>query len=66
MLNATQYATLMNEAADYAGEAPRYEQVASLGSGTNWQDALFYDNAPVQNHQLSISGASEKVNYYFH
>ena len=65
MLNATQYATLMNEAADYAGEAPRYEQVASLGSGTNWQDALFYDNAPVQNHQLSISGASEKVNYYF-
>ena len=65
MLNATQYATLMNEAADYAGEAPRYEQVASLGSGTNWQDALFYDNAPVQNHQLCISGASEKVNYYF-
>lgn len=65
MLNATQYATLMNEAADYAGEAPRYKQVASLGSGTNWQDALFYDNAPVQNHQLSISGASEKVNYYF-
>lgn len=65
MLNATQYATLMNEAADYAGEAPRYEQVASLGSGTNWQDALFYDNAPVQNHQLSISGASDKVNYYF-
>lgn len=65
MLNATQYATLMNEAADYAGEAPRYDQVASLGSGTNWQDALFYDNAPVQNHQLSISGASEKVNYYF-
>lgn len=65
MLNATQYATLMNEAADYAGEAPRFEQVASLGSGTNWQDALFYDNAPVQSHQLSISGASEKVNYYF-
>lgn len=65
MLNATQYATLMNEAADYAGEAPRFEQVASLGSGTNWQDALFYDNAPVQNHQLSISGASEKLNYYF-
>ena len=65
MLNATQYATLMNEAADYAGESPRFEQVASLGSGTNWQDALFYDNAPVQNHQLSISGASEKVNYYF-
>jgi tonB-linked outer membrane protein, susC/ragA family len=67
MLNATQYATLMNEAAGYAGENARYtqDQINSFGVGTNWQDALFYDNAPVQNHQLSISGASEKVNYYF-
>lgn len=64
MLNATQYATLMNEAAAFAGEDPRYSNVGSLGIGTNWQDALFYDNAPVQNHQLSISGASEKINYY--
>lgn len=67
MLNATQYATLMNEAAGYAGENARYtqDQINSFGVGTNWQDVLFYDNAPVQNHQLSISGASEKVNYYF-
>lgn len=67
MLNATQYATLMNEAAGYAGENARYtqDQINSFGVGTNWQDALFYDNAPVQNHQLSISGASERVNYYF-
>ena len=64
MLNATQYGTLMNEAAAYAGESPVYANVNTLGIGTNWQDALFYDNAPVQNHQLSISGASEKVNYY--
>lgn len=33
-------------------------------SDTNWQDVLYNDNAPVQNHQLSISGASEKFNYY--
>lgn len=64
MLNASEYATLMNEAAAYAGENPRYENINALGSGTNWQDVLFYDNAPVQNHQLSISGASEKINYY--
>lgn len=65
MLNATQYGTLMNEAAAYAGESPVFSDVNSLGAGTDWQKALFNDNAPVQNHQLSISGASEKVNYYF-
>lgn len=65
MLNATDYATLMNEAAAYAGEEPRFTDVASLGEGTNWQDALFNDGAPVQNHQLSVSGATDKVNYYF-
>lgn len=65
MLNATEYATLMNEAAEYAGESPRFSDVASLGAGTDWQDVLFNNGAPVQNHQVSLSGASEKVNYYF-
>lgn len=64
MLNASQYATLMNEAAAYAGEDPLYANT-NLGAGTNWQNVLFNDNAPVQNHQLNVSGASEKVNYYF-
>lgn len=64
LLNASQYATLMNEAAAYAGEEPLYANT-NLGAGTNWQEALFNDNAPVQNHQLSVSGASEKVNYFF-
>ena len=65
MLNAAQYATLMNEAAVYNGSEPKFSDPSSLGVGTNWQDALFNDGAPVQNHQLSISGASEKINYYF-
>lgn len=64
MLNASQYATLMNEAADYAGQDPMFANT-NLGAGTNWQDALFNDGAPVQNHQLSVSGATKKVNYYF-
>lgn len=65
MLNASQYATLMNEAATYNGTTPKFENPATLGAGTDWQNALFNDGAPVQNHQLSISGASEKINYYF-
>ena len=65
MLNASEYATLMNEAAEYNGTTPKYSNPASLGKGTDWQDVLFNDGAPVQNHQLSVSGASEKINYYF-
>lgn len=34
-----------------------------LGSGTNWQDALFKE-APMSKHQLSISGGSDKTTYY--
>lgn len=34
------------------------------GFGTDWQNLVFNDNAPVQNHEVSISGASEKINYY--
>jgi len=35
-----------------------------VGFGTNWQDELFNKNAPIVQHDLSISGASDKVNYY--
>ncbi|MDO4181263.1 MAG: TonB-dependent receptor [Bacteroidales bacterium] len=65
MLNATEYATLMNEAAAYAGQDPLYANPSSLGEGTDWQDVIFNNGAPVQNHQLSLSGATERVNYYF-
>lgn len=65
MLNAEEYKTLMKEAAGYANYSGIDEKLASFGnSDTNWQDELFNDNAPVQNHQVSVSGASEKINYY--
>ncbi|MBB4621977.1 SusC/RagA family TonB-linked outer membrane protein [Parabacteroides faecis] len=64
MLNATQYATLMNEASNYAGEGDMYQNPSQYGIGTNWQKETFNYNAPVQNHQVSVSGASEKVNYF--
>ncbi len=64
MLNATDYATLMNEASNYAGQGTIYDNPAQLGKGTNWQKEVFNYGAPVQNHQISVSGASEKLNYY--
>lgn len=64
MLNATQYATLMNEASMYAEGKKMYDNPENFGVGTNWQKETFNYNAPVQNHQLSVSGATEKINYY--
>ena len=71
--SATDYAIMQNELRVNGGQAPLYADPYNLtdqngnainGFGTNWQDLVFNDNAPVQNHELSISGASEKLNYY--
>ena len=71
--SATDYAIMQNESRINGGQAPLYLDPANLtdtngnpikGFGTDWQDLVFNDNAPVQNHELSISGATEKLNYY--
>ena len=70
---AADYAILQNEKYVNGGQAPLYldpfHQVdangnAIQGFGTDWQDLLFNDNAPIVQHDLSVSGATEKVNYY--
>ena len=71
--SATDYAIMQNESRINGGQAPLYLDPANLtdtngnpikGFGTDWQELVFNDNAPVQNHELSISGATEKLNYY--
>lgn len=66
VLNATQYATLMNESysnLNPTGTTPPYPNAATLGEGTNWQNALFEPGVPVMSHQITASGANEKTNY---
>lgn len=65
VLNASEYAMMINEGYMNAGLAPKYNDPYSYGEGTDWQDAVFNSNAPVMNHQLSVSGANEKVSYLF-
>ncbi|MCX2573222.1 SusC/RagA family TonB-linked outer membrane protein [Pedobacter sandarakinus] len=68
LLNATEYATLRNEA--YTNDFVSgtftlpYANPAALGQGTDWQSYVFDDNAARQNHELSISGGSEKSTFY--
>ena len=64
VLNATQYALLKNEGYLNTGQLAPYADPYSYGKGYDWQAAIFNDNAPVMNHQVSVSGASEKVNYF--
>lgn len=56
VLNASQFAQLENE----VFKNNYYPDPASLGEGVNWQKLIFR-KAPIQNHQLSINGGSEKT-----
>lgn len=64
VLDATQYAIMMNEASLSAGDGVMYSDPYSLGKGTNWQDEVFYKNAPKEQHQVSLSGGSESIKYF--
>ena len=64
LLNATEYGILMNESSVAAGGSVLFEDPQSLGEGTDWQDAIFNDNASIQNHELSISSGSKRSQYY--
>jgi TonB-linked SusC/RagA family outer membrane protein len=64
LLNATEFATLVNEANTNDGRAPAYtaDEVAAFGDGTDWQEEIFRQ-APIQNYQLSMNGGDDKTQY---
>lgn len=64
VLNAVEYETLMNEMAVNSGKDAPYANPEAAGEGTDWQDALFNSNAPIMNHQISVSGGSDKGSYF--
>ncbi len=63
LVNGQQYAQLYNLALTNAGKDPLFKDIASLGQGTNWQDAIFR-TASIHNAEVSASGGSEKGTYY--
>lgn len=60
LLNATEYALLLNESYANGGRPLPYPNVSGLGAGTNWQNEVFNSAAPMQSHDISVSGGSEK------
>lgn len=68
LLNATQYGALMNERYVNGGGATGslpYPNLSVLGKGTDWQKAIFSDNASITSHELSLSGGNEVSSFYF-
>jgi TonB-linked SusC/RagA family outer membrane protein len=64
LLNATDYALLLNESFGNSGQAIPYPNATGLGEGTNWQNEVF-QKAPIRNLDFNISGGSEKITYSF-
>lgn len=65
MLDAREYASIMNEAAINSGKLPVFtnDEIAALDSGTNWMDEMFYDNAITQSYTIGATGGSEASVY---
>lgn len=63
LLNATQYATIINEGFVNDNQAPRFTNPSIFGQGTDWQGTIF-NTGDRQSHEISINGGSEKSTYY--
>lgn len=62
LLNAAEFASLVNDASVAAGQTPVYVNPANLGKGTDWQGELLR-LAPTSNYQLTFSGGTATTKY---
>ncbi|WP_431211527.1 hypothetical protein ACQ86N_37735 [Puia sp. P3] len=64
LANASQYALLRDSALSAAGKPSAFPNPSSYGAGTDWQKAIFNYSAPKTNHEISISGGSDKSTFF--
>lgn len=65
LLNATEYAVLRNESSVAAGKGVVFPDVSSLGTGTDWQKAIFNNSARRYLNEISLSGGNNVSTFYF-
>ncbi|RYF91664.1 MAG: TonB-dependent receptor [Chitinophagaceae bacterium] len=63
VLNATEYAAIINEGSTVAGGNVIFPDLTIFGKGTDWQDQIF-ERAPIQTHTLGLRGGSDRMTYY--
>ena len=64
LLNATQYGALLNERSVAGGGNLIFPDLSVLGKGTDWQKAIFNNNAQRYSHEISLSGGNDKSTFY--
>lgn len=60
LLDATEYAVIMNESYAANGQEIPFTDISSLGSGTNWQNQIF-STAPIYKNDLSVSSGNDNT-----
>jgi len=63
VLNASEYAAIVNEGSVTSGGSLVFPNLSGLGVGTNWQDQVF-KQAPLQSHTVAARGGSDKMSYF--
>lgn len=63
VLNASEYAGILNEASVVSGGNLIFPNLNGLGAGTDWQDQVFKD-APISMNNFTASGGSETSSFF--
>jgi TonB-dependent starch-binding outer membrane protein SusC len=63
VLNASEYAAMINEGSTVAGGNVIFPNLSAIGVGTNWQNEIF-KTAPLQSHTVAARGGSDKMSYF--
>jgi TonB-linked SusC/RagA family outer membrane protein len=63
VLNATEYAGIVNEGSTAAGGNIIFPDITKFGAGSNWQNEIFH-KAPMQSYNASARGGSDRITYF--
>ncbi len=63
VLNATEYAAIVNEGSLLAGGNVIFPDLSTVGVGTNWQDEIF-QKAAMQTHNITARGGGDRMTYF--
>ena len=64
VLNASEYAAILNEMSLSSGGGLIFSDLSNLGKGTDWQKEIFRIDAPIITNNLSVSGGSNNTSYF--
>ena len=64
VLNASEYAAILNEMSLTSGGGLIYSDISNLGYGTDWQKEIFRTDAPIITNNISVSGGTNNSSYF--